>query len=84
LHEISLDEMNIFQKEVYEYFVKRQPEMLQKLREKRALDEDMMKIMDAVLTEYVKEVAAKRPKEDAETEDSQVGVDTLDKATSKK
>jgi F-type H+-transporting ATPase subunit alpha len=84
LHELSLEEVNVFQKEIYEYFNKRQPEMLQKLREKRALDEDMMKIIDAVMTEYVKEVAVKRPKEDAETEDSQVGVDTLDKATSKK
>ncbi|MCC6759370.1 MAG: F0F1 ATP synthase subunit alpha [Candidatus Omnitrophica bacterium] len=84
LHELSLEEVNIFQKEIYEYFNKRQPEMLQKLREKRALDEDMMKIIDAVMTEYVKEVSLKRPKEDAETEDSQVGVDTLDKATSKK
>lgn len=84
LHELSLEEVNVFQKEVYDYFVKRQPEMLQKLREKRTLDEDMMKIIDAVMTEYVKEVSLKRPKEDAETEDAQVGVDTLDKATSKK
>ena len=84
LHELSLEEVNIFQKEVYDYFFKRHPEMLQKLREKRTLDEEMMKIIDTVMTEYVKEVAAKRPKEDAETEDSQVGVDALDKATSKK
>lgn len=84
LHELTIEEVIVFQKDIYDYFFKRHPDMLIKLREKRALDDEMTKIMDTVLTEYVKEISAKRPKEDAESEDSQVGVDTLDKATSKK
>ena len=85
LHEMSIEEVVEFQKEIYDYFVKRNPEMLKKLRAKRALDEEISKIMDDILTEYVKEVSAKRPAEDAETEEgTQVGVDTLDQATTKK
>ena len=37
------------------------------------------------MAKYLKDLIAKRPKEDVdEEEDSKVGVDTLDKATSKK
>ncbi len=84
LHELMLEEVIIFQKEVYDYFVKRSPDMLANLRQKRVLDDEMMKIIDGIMTEYIKEIAAKRPKEESEGEDAQVGVDTLDKATSKK
>ncbi|MCB9772294.1 MAG: F0F1 ATP synthase subunit alpha [Candidatus Omnitrophica bacterium] len=84
LHELMLEEVIVFQKEIHEYFVKRNPQMLATLREKRAVDDDIAKAMDVILAEYVKEIALRRPKEDAETEDAQVGVDTLDKATSKK
>lgn len=86
LHELTIEEVITFEKEILEYFQKRNPEMLKKLREKRALDEEITKIMDTVLAEYIKEVTAKRPVEDAETEESanQVGVDTLDQATTKK
>ncbi len=85
LHELSIEEVVVLQKEIYDYFFKRNPEMLKNLRAKRALDETMTKVMDEILAEYVKEVVAKRAPEDAETEESsQVGQDTLDSATSKK
>ncbi len=84
LHDLMIEEVIVFQKEIHEYFLKKNPEILVKLREKRSLDDEMTKVIDVVLTDYIKEITLKRPKEDAEEDDSQVGVDTLDKATSKK
>lgn len=86
LHEFTMEEVIAFQNEILEYFRKRHPELVKKMREKRTLDDEITKAMDEVLAEYSKEITAKRPLEDAETEEgaNQVGVDTLDKATSKK
>lgn len=87
LHEMTIEEVVKFQNEILPYFEKTQMDMLKTLREKRALDDGMTKIMDEILAEYLKELKAKRPKEDAEDEDSKdanVGVDVLDKATTKK
>ncbi len=86
LHELTIDEINIFQQEIFDYFKKKQPELLKKLREKRDLDDDMKKIIDQVLATYLEEVISKRPKEEAEEEEtaSGVGVDVLDQATTKK
>lgn len=84
LHEMSIEEVNAFQKGILGYFEKRAPDMLKNLRAKRALDDEMTQQMDTILAEYLKEIMAVRPREDAEAEESNVGVDTLNKATTKK
>ena len=84
---MTIEEVIQFQEESYLYFEKRNPEFLKILREKKTLDDSLTKIMDEILAEYLKEVKAKRPKEDVEEEDGadpDVGVDVLDKATTKK
>ncbi|MDZ4241450.1 MAG: F0F1 ATP synthase subunit alpha [Candidatus Omnitrophota bacterium] len=87
LHELTIEEVNIFQDAALGYFEKRKPELIKRMREKRDLDDEMKKVIDEVLAVYVKEVKDKRPKEEDEVEgggDSAVGVDVLDQATSKK
>ncbi len=85
LHEMTIPEVNIFQQDAYELFKKKHPDFLTALRQKRDLDDAMKKLLDEELALYLKEIIAKRPKDDVEEgEDTKVGVDILDKATSKK
>jgi len=86
LHEMTTPEVNVFQLEIFEYVKKRQPELIKTMRQKRDMDDDMKKIIDGILQEYLAAIIAKRPKEDMEdgTSGENVGVDMLDKATSKK
>ena len=85
LHEMMTDEVNKFQLEIFDIVKAKQPEMVKLMRQKRDLDDEMKKIIDGILAEYLADIVAKRPKEDAEgmDGDANVGVDTLDKATSK-
>jgi F-type H+-transporting ATPase subunit alpha len=85
LHEMMIEEVNVFQREIYNYCKNKYPEFLKKLREKRDLDDEMKKRLDGILSDYLKAVIAKRPKEETD-EDSQsnVGKDVLDTATTKK
>ncbi|MCK5215608.1 MAG: F0F1 ATP synthase subunit alpha [Candidatus Omnitrophica bacterium] len=86
LHEMMIEEVIAFQKEIFDFFQKRNPELLKEMREKRNLEDDMKKTVDEGLSEYLEQIVAKRPKEDLDDEDdgSNVGVDMLDKVTSKK
>jgi F-type H+/Na+-transporting ATPase subunit alpha len=87
LHEMMIEEVIVFQNEAYDYFQKTQPEMMKQLRAKRDLDDDMKKIIDAQMAQYLQELVAKRPKEELEGAGDggdSVGVDVLDAATSKK
>ncbi len=85
LFELTIPEVNTFQQEIFEYAKKKNPDILRILRERRKLDDEISKGMDAVLAEYLKEIQDRRPKEEAEDEDeANVGVDTLDAATTKK
>jgi len=88
LHELMIEEVIAFQTEILDYFEKRQPELIKKMRETRNLDDDMKKIIDQELDEYVKDVKSKRKDLDLDAdEDSKVdgvGKDVLDQATSKK
>ena len=85
LYELTIEEVNKFQLEIFGYAQKRNPEFLKTLREKKSLDDPMTKIVDDILMEYVQEVQAKRPKEKEEVEEQDnVGADVLDTATSKK
>lgn len=88
LHEMTIEEVSVFQNEIYTYVKARQPELLKKMRQKRDMDDDMKKVIEGILSEYLAEIVAKRPKEDVEGggggAESGVGVDVLDKATSKK
>ncbi len=86
LHEMSVDEVNRFQSEILDYVRKRNPEFLKKLRETRNMDEEMMKVCEEMEREYLKEVVSRRPRETDEDDGGadNVGVDVLDKATSKK
>ena len=86
LHEMTIQEVNIFQAEILEYAKKKIPNELATLRASRASDDNIVKALDSMLKEYLKEIKAKRPKEDTDEEegDKNVGVDALDQATSKK
>ncbi len=86
LHEMTIEEVKVFQTQIYDYCKKHQPEVLKKLREKKDYDDEMAKIFDVVLKEYIEDVKKMRPKEDVEEDEQQtnVGTDVLDKATSKK
>lgn len=85
LHEITIEEVKDFQLKIFDYFNARHPDILAKLREKKDFDEEMAKVFDKVLGEYMEEIKKARPvEEEGEVEGSGVGVDVLDQATSKK
>ena len=87
LHELTLEEVKDFQNKIFDYLNKRHPDTMVKLREKRDYDDEMAKVFDIVIKEYIEEVKKVRPiEEDDEVEggSANVGVDTLDKATTKK
>ena len=87
---MTIPELNIFQNDAYEYFKKQDSEWMKMLREKRNMDDDMKKRCDEILSQYLKEIISKRPKEDLDDDDDEnkgdanVGKDVLDGATSKK
>lgn len=85
LHEMTIEEVIAFQNDIFDYMTRKDLEFLKTLRAKRDLDDSMKKTLDGYLSEYLEELVAKRPKEsfDSEGEDN-VGVDVLDRATSKK
>ena len=83
-HEMTIPEVNEFQTNILGYSQKKNPNLLKILRERRKLDPEIEKGMDEVLAEYLKEIKAKRPKEEEEEKTvPNVGVDVMDKATSK-
>src|SRR3989338_7802579 len=85
LHELTIPEVNVLQVKIFDFINARHPEAMVKLREKKDYDDEMAKAFDADIKVYVEEVIKARPKEDdEETEGGSVGVDMLDKATSKK
>lgn len=84
LYEMTIPEVKAFQAEIFDFARKKNPDLVKLIREKRQLSEDITKGMDQVLAEYLKEVQDKRPKEEAEGEESNVGMDALDNATTKK
>lgn len=86
MHELTIPEVNVFQVKIFDFVNARHPEAMVKLREKKDYDDEMAKLFDEDIKAYIAEVMKVRPKEeDAETEGaSTVGVDMLDKATSKK
>ena len=83
---MSSKEVNKFQKEILGFATKNAPDLIKNLREKKKLEDDIVQGMDAVLDNYLKELRAARPafEDDEESKDSNVGVDVLDAATSKK
>ncbi len=86
LHEMMIEEVIAFQDDIYDYVKRKNEELLKTMRAKRDLDDEMKKILDDLLAEYLEELIAKRPKESFESDEdsSNVGVDVLDRATSKK
>jgi len=86
LHELTIEEVIEFQNKILDFVRKRQPEMLKKMRELRNIDDDMKKILDQELDDYIADVKSKRKDLDLDEEEEkvQVGVDVLDQATSKK
>ncbi len=84
LYELTLPEVKIFQQEIFEFTKKKNPDLLKMLRERKKLDDEISKGMDNLLAEYLKDIVSRRPKEEGEAEESNVGVDTLDAATTKK
>lgn len=88
LHELSIEEVNRFQNEIYPFVVKENPDFVKLLREKRDLEDELKKTADELIGKYIQGVVALRPKVDLDEEekgaDAKVGVDVLDQATSKK
>jgi len=87
LHELTVEEVRTFQTEIFDFVNKRNPELMKTLREKRDYDDEMAKVFDQIIKEYLEEVKIRRPKEEVDVEggtESNVGVDALDKATTKK
>ncbi len=86
LHEMTLLELNEFQMAIFEFTQKNNPNLIKILRERKKLDAEIEKAMDVILTAYLTELKAKRPKEEDKTQGAvaNVGVDVLDAATSKK
>ncbi len=85
LYELTLEEVKVFQQVILEFTQKHNPTLIKILRERKKLDDEISKGMDEVLALYLKEAEAKRPKEEESDEEaSNVGVDTLDTATTKK
>ncbi len=87
LHEMTIEEVNDFQRDIYDYFMKHKPEWMKLLREKRDMDDDMKKECEELMQQYLQEIIAKRPKLDLdedEDDNDNVGIDALDQATSKK
>jgi F-type H+-transporting ATPase subunit alpha len=85
LHEMTIEEVRTFQLEILDFVRSRDPELLKKLRKDRNADEAMQQRFDELLSEYLEEIKAKRPKEEFDEDgDAMVGVDALDKAMEKK
>ena len=84
LYEMTLDEVKVFQSEIFEFTHKRMPDLLRVIRERKKMDDDIQRGLDEILGIYMKELEAKRPKEEEVEEELQVGIDTLDAATTKK
>lgn len=85
LHEMSIPEVNEFQQNILEYARKKNLDLVKTLREKRKLDPELEKGLDAIFVEYLKDIKAKRVQNEPAAVDkaANVGVDVLDKATSK-
>ena len=85
LYEMTIPEVKVFQQEILDFARKKNPVLVRVIREKKKLDDEMSKGIDEVLAAYLKEVETRRPKEEEDEEqESNVGVDTLDAATTKK
>ena len=56
MHELTIDEVKIFQKNIFDFVNKRHPEVMVKLREKKDYDDEMAKIFDQDLKAYVDEI----------------------------
>ncbi len=84
LNEMTIPEVKDFQLKIFDYAKERNPELLKKIREVRDLSDEIEKDMKVIIDEYVKEIAALRPKDDDDDdEEGFVGVDAFDKATTK-
>ncbi len=85
LHELTMPEVKKFQDEIFEYTKNKNPNLLKILRERKGLDDEITKGVDDVLKVYIQEIIANRKEEDEEEGKStaNVGVDVLDKATTK-
>jgi len=89
LHELSIEEVNAFQAEIYEYAQKDNPGLMKKMRQLRNFDEEIEAWAKELTGKYIKGLIEKRPKVDLDEDeegkgDANVGVDVLDQATSKK
>ena len=92
LHQMTLDEVAVFQTEIYEFAKEKNPEMIKILRERRKKDEEIEGGLVEVLDEYMKVLNSRR-EENGEVEKkvmvdgddivSNIGRDVLDEATTK-
>jgi F-type H+-transporting ATPase subunit alpha len=82
LHDLSVTEIRTFQQDIGPFVLKKNPELLQSIRDIRDLTKELIKEIDELLEQYLKEIQSRRSTETPK--DSNVGVDVLDEATSKK
>lgn len=87
LHKLTLEEVKVYQEEIYAFAKNNNPDLIKILRERKKMDPEIEAAMVGVIEAYIKEAEAKRPKDpDQKADDitSNIGRDVLDEATSKK
>ena len=87
LHKLTIEEVNTFQEEIFEFAKKKDPGVMKILRERKKQDQEIEKGLVGIIEAYIKEIEAKRPEEEKKQEEdivSNIGKDVLDEATSKK
>ncbi len=86
-HKLTKEEIDIFQKDIIEFAIKRNPDFVKKLREKRKMDDEIEKGLIDNIESFIKDLEAKRTKTEVKKENdivSNIGRDVLDEATTKK
>jgi len=87
LHKLNMDEIQVFQNDIFKYVKEKNPDLLKILRERRKMDQEIEDGLNDIINIYVEEALQKRPDyqpEDVEDEPvtSNIGRDVLDEATS--
>ncbi len=72
LNEVTIDEVRIFQEEIFEFCKKHNPDFLKLLREKRKLEPEIEKGITDIMTLYLKDLTGRRKKESPDQFDDYV------------
>jgi hypothetical protein len=62
MNDLTLEEVRVFQDELPEYALKKNPDLLKLIREKRKLEPDIEKGMTELLGSFIQDIVARRKK----------------------